>query len=407
MTTIVEEENFSSKLKQAFDSLLERKYGELIPPSPIVTPFGIRHLDAILGGGLSSSSPIMFSSTPETGKSTLAFQFASIFQKTHPNSVVMYLDIEGSSNVENSIYFENRTKTFNIDESRFTYCPSVMNLGQIFSAIDLMIKLKFDFDLRINKAKASKEFETKLLIIWDSIAATPSTKETDEKVDNPNDIIGFRARELTFLINKYRQALTMNRITFLIIDQVRSNLKISGPFQQDEKTTGEFKNYKSATSVAALHHAVKQWMFFSKGKQLLPYDPLGIDGYEINIHMEKNKLAPSGITIPLLFDKKYGAQPLFSEYRFLSEMTKTESKNTKNNQSKLPYPLAIVPEANSNVIRIMDPSTGHLIKESDKFTERKLKDKYENDQEFKKMFDLAMKISVEERILKSRFEDRE
>ncbi len=395
-----------SRLKSKFDEILQKNYGNFIAPPPIVTPFNVRHLDAILGGGLSSSSPVVFSSTPETGKSTIAFQYASIFQKMHKNSVIMYLDVEGASNIENSIYFENRMKTFNIDESRFSYCPNVMDLSQVFTSINEMVKLKHEFETAIKNSKKTdsnrdySDFEMRILIVWDSIAATPSSK--DIKAEEVNDTIGYKARELTFLINKYKQMLMMQKINLLIIDQVRSNIKITSPFaKQDEKSVGDFNNYKSATNIAALQHAVKQWLYLSKGANITPNDSMGIDGYEINIQLEKNKLAPSGISIPIVFDKKTGIQPLFSEFLFLSQMTKTEIKYTKKTESKLPYPLAVSTEGRSKVIKVFDPSSGNVIRESGKFTERKLLEKYSTDEEFKKTFDLAMKFSVEERILKT------
>ncbi len=398
-----------SKLKSAFDDVLRKNYGNVLAPPPIVTPFNIRHLDAILGGGLSSSSPIVFSSTPETGKSTIAFQYASIFQRTHKNSVIMYLDVEGASNIENSIYFENRMKTFNIDESRFSYCPNVMDISQVFTSIDEMIKLKHTFEtaLKNKKSDSSRDysnFEMRVLIIWDSIAATPSSK--DIKAEDVNETIGFKARELTFLINKYKQMLMMHKVNFLIIDQVRSNIKISSPYaKQDEKSVGDFNNYKSATNIAALQHAVKQWLYLSKGASITPNDPMGIDGYEINIQLEKNKLAPSGISIPIVFDKKTGIQPILSEYLFMSQMTKTEIKYTKKNEAKLPYPLVVSTDGRSKVIKVVDPASGNVLRESGKFSERKLQEKYNTDEEFKKTFDLALKFSIEERILKNSSSD--
>ncbi len=398
-----------SKLKSAFDDVLRKNYGNVLAPPPIVTPFNIRHLDAILGGGLSSSSPIVFSSTPETGKSTIAFQYASIFQRTHKNSVIMYLDVEGASNIENSIYFENRMKTFNIDESRFSYCPNVMDISQVFTSIDEMIKLKHTFEMALKNKKSDSSrdysnFEMRVLIIWDSIAATPSSK--DVKAEDVNETIGFKARELTFLINKYKQMLMMHKVNFLIIDQVRSNIKISSPYaKQDEKSVGDFNNYKSATNIAALQHAVKQWLYLSKGASISPNDPMGIDGYEINIQLEKNKLAPSGISIPIVFDKKTGIQPILSEYLFMSQMTKTEIKYTKKTESKLPYPLVVSTDGRSKVIKVVDPASGNILRESGKFSERKLQDKYNTDEEFKKTFDLALKFSIEERILKNSSSD--
>lgn len=402
-------QELSATLKTALDSMLTNKYGHCIAPPPLVTPFNIRHLDAILGGGVTSSAPVVLSSTPETGKSTMAFQFSSIFQRTHKNSVVIYLDVEGSSNVENSVYFENRMQTFNIDNSRFSYCPNVMNLSEVFSSIDEMVKMKYSFEEKIKKAKSERDFskfEMRVLIIWDSIASTPSSKEVAS--EDVNSTIGYKARELTYLINKYKQSLAMNKINFLVIDQVRSNMKIQSPFaQQDEKSIGDHSNYKSATAVASFQHAVKQWIYLSKSQILHPTEGLGIDGYVINVSLDKNKLAPSGAVIPLVFDKKYGIDALFSEYLFLSTRTKTEIRNSKNKKavSNSEYPLSVEVQGRSKIIRLVDPNTGEILRESDKFTERTLKEKYEKDQEFKKVFDLAMKLSVEERILKNKREE--
>lgn len=56
----------AAELASAFDDFTMEKYGMLNPPSPYITPTGIKPLDALLGGGLSSSMPVAFSSTPET-----------------------------------------------------------------------------------------------------------------------------------------------------------------------------------------------------------------------------------------------------------------------------------------------------------------------------------------------------
>lgn len=59
--------DYSSILRQAFETTLTNKYQNFVPPNPLVTPTGIRHLDALLGGGITSSSYVFLSSTPETG----------------------------------------------------------------------------------------------------------------------------------------------------------------------------------------------------------------------------------------------------------------------------------------------------------------------------------------------------
>ena len=70
--------DYAEKLGTAFNAIITRDYGFARAPKPYITPFGIQHFDALLGGGIISSAPVVLSSTPESGKSTLAFQFSKI-----------------------------------------------------------------------------------------------------------------------------------------------------------------------------------------------------------------------------------------------------------------------------------------------------------------------------------------
>lgn len=192
----------------------------------------------------------------------------------------------------------------------------------------------------------------------------------------------------------------MNRVTMIIIDQIRANMKIDGPYVQSEKSVGEFKDYKSATNITSLQHAYSQWLFLSKGARLLPSEPLGIDGWVLNVHIEKNKNTQSGYSIGVLFDKKYGIIPLLSEFYFMSNMTPWEQKITKKKESDLIYPLAVTGDARSRQILVISPDTGEIVAKSDKFTDRNLVQKYNTDTEFRKIFDVAITISVDQRIKK-------
>lgn len=62
-----EEKVLAEKVGQAFDIYFTKKFGDKVAPEPIVTPTGIVPIDMLLGGGIVSSGPVMFNSTPETG----------------------------------------------------------------------------------------------------------------------------------------------------------------------------------------------------------------------------------------------------------------------------------------------------------------------------------------------------
>ena len=398
-------------LKTAFDTHIHNKYGAMTPPAPYITPFGIKTFDALLGGGFQSSAPICISSTPETGKSTTSLQFAASFQRAHQNAVAVYVNIEEPSSddgdgqmagvtVENTTAYQSindRITSFGIDPSRFSNKPAELNVRQVFELIRELITIK-------RKIQEKTGSEYRLLIIWDSIAATPSSK--DATAEDPNEVIGFKAREMTFNLSKIKSDISMERVSFILIDQVRANMKIESRFQAatNEKGVGDFGNYKSATAVSALQHNLRQWIWISKGVKLKPADPMGVDGWVMHVYTEKNKLAPSQFYIPLVFDKKWGIIPFYSEYYFLKEKTKTEKRYWPN-PKKLVYPFSIVTSANSKKLKVIDPITQAVLYDSGKVMERNIMARYNDDQEFHHWFDKAVEISIDQRIKQALFRD--
>lgn len=181
--------DYAEKLSLAFDRTIETTYGYARAPKPYITPFGIQHLDALLGGGIISSAPVVLSSTPETGKSTFAFQFAKTFQSLYPNSIIVYLDIEGAANASGSTKEDgtpnnaSRIQIFGIDEKRFRYEPIIIDVYGFFNMIETLVNVKKAFEEKLQK-------EFKIMIVWDSIASTPCSKLAE--VDAPERIIGLR-----------------------------------------------------------------------------------------------------------------------------------------------------------------------------------------------------------------------
>lgn len=394
--------DYAEKLGTAFDAVITRDYGFARAPKPYITPFGIQHLDALLGGGIISSAPVVLSSTPESGKSTLAFQFSKIFQTVYPNSIIVYLDIEGAANASSSTGVDglannaSRMQIFCIDEKRFRYEPIVIDIYGFFNMIETLVTIKKQFEEKLQK-------EFKIMIVWDSIAATTCSKINE--VNDPNRIIGTKARQLSFCIEKYFPLLAFNKITFITIDQVRANLQLEGQYVAKEKSVGIWNDYKAASSIVAWNHRVGQWLFLSRKATINPSDGMGISGWYLNIYTEKNKIAPSQESVTCVFDKRTGLHKFWSEYTFMSEMTRSELKYFKE-EKNLCYPLAIRKSGPQVYLEFIDPTTGNSQYTSDKFYRKNAFDKYNTDENFRKAFDYVMKISVEQRITNGLFQLR-
>lgn len=172
--------DFAAIVKQGFERILMDHYSSTVPPAPLITPMGIKHLDAILGGGITSSSYVFLSSTPETGKSTTAMQICAIFQRMYSNAVCVYLDAESAAG-GTSPDIEDRINTFGINKDKFMYIPTVMNVHQIFECISKFVQLKHGV---VEKTKQP----CNVIVVWDSIASTPSSK--DMEAEDVNSTIG-------------------------------------------------------------------------------------------------------------------------------------------------------------------------------------------------------------------------
>lgn len=384
-------------LSQLFDKVIEKSFGNKRSPSPLIMPTGIGHLDALLGGGLMSSGPVMVSSTPESGKSTIAYQFSGIFHSLYENGIIVYIDIEGAGGSQETTQYKiSRAETFGVDgSSRFRYEPIVLNLKELFDLIASLVEQK-----KIVEEKTGREFY--VFIIWDSVAATRSSK-TDEVADH-NQIIGFKARELSFYLEKALPHLKFHRIFFLCIDQVRAKIKIDGPFAQQEKSVGEFKNMQAASNTFSLLHNIQQWLFLSRGKAISPTDGMGIEGWYLNVYTEKNKLAPSQHAVSCVFDMHTGVDKFWSEFIFLSEKTPSEKKIYK--EKKIPTPFMIdKASAQKYHLKIVNPEDKQTMYESSTFFKKEAKQYYKNDEEFRQWFDYAVELSSYYRITHGMFKE--
>ena len=289
---------------------------------------------------------------------------------------------------------ESRFTTFNIDMERFIYKPMQLNMIQVFELFDELDRLKTGLETK------TKE-DIHALFIWDSVSSTPSSKDMAES--NPHKVVGFKALELSHNLNRIKMPIAFGKWTFLVIDQVRANFNIDGPFARKDQSVGNFGSYKSATNAIQLHHSLQQWIYMSKGKILKQTDHLGIDGWILKIHMEKNKFAPSGVGLDILFDKKYGVKPIESEYYFMQNISSYEKKIYKPNHFP---PLHVCTSGHSRIIQVFDLNDGSVVKESEKFKEKDVFEKYNNDSKFKQIFDEALEQAIDCRIRAGLFRNK-
>ena len=156
------------ELANMFNDFAIEKFGALNPPSAYVTPSGIKPLDALLGGGFISSAPIAFSSTPETGKSSIAYQMAKQFLDVNLAGICVYCDVESISDIETqtdesdpnfSFAHESRADTFGLTgDQRFIYCRRQIQ-AQTGTEVKLLIILDSIASLSYSRLDSVEDFD--------------------------------------------------------------------------------------------------------------------------------------------------------------------------------------------------------------------------------------------------------
>ena len=404
--TSMDEEKITKDIMSSISSFMKEKFGAFQPPNSFITPFGIKHLDAIIGGGFSSQSTICLTSTPETGKSTIAYQFCKIFLDKYKTGMVIFLDIENVGGEKDDDNDENhimtRAELYGLNETgRFHYEKGVYDRINIFDPINSFIEKVSDANKNLEKNKI------KLLVVLDSIASLPPANI--DAVEKTASITGQKSAQIQLTLDKLKAPIALNDVTFLVIVQVRSNMKIDNKFSKpDEKSVGSFGNLKSATASTAFHHRIGQWLMLSKKEEISLAENIGVDGWKINIFTEKNKSTASRFQVTCIFDKIHGLDKFWSEYEFLSEFTPTEKRlftKTTNNKSIDPFMnLCIETSGGYSRLNIIDPDTKKILYQSPKgFYKKNAKNMYNDDPEFKKWFDFAVDFSVNKRIFEGLF----
>ncbi len=287
---------FNSFLKTNSDISVEKKEKELIPT-------GIDLIDAILGGGFAIGALSIIVGQPGSGKSMLAMQTYAQGQKLCRGGMMGgYLDSEEAT---------TRQRLANLGVRHPYTTPhtdiSVEKVFKFFEGICLFKELQ-------------KNVKIPSVIIWDSIANTLSQKEME--TEDPNTVIGYKARLLSLLIPKYVAKAAKYNICFLAVNQLRDVLAM-GPYAapKDLKFMSASKDMPGGN---ILKYNAFQLVEMKVKSPIAPGAPndsnkYGFEGMIGKVKCVKNKLFPPNVEIEVVGSFTTGFSNFWTNFNFLKE----------------------------------------------------------------------------------------
>ena len=316
---------------------------------------GIDLVDAILGGGFAVGALNIIVGQPGSGKSMLAMQTLGQGQRQYGGKLIGgFLDSEES------------TTTLRLS-----------NLGVRFPKIkpyvDITVEKVFKFIEGMCVFKEQKKIiPDPSVVIWDSIANTLSQKERE--TDDPNTVIGYKARLLSILVPKYVAKCAQHNICLLAVNQLRDVLSI-GQFAppKDLKFMSSTKDMPGGNTLkfncfqlveVKIKTAISE-------KSAEKSDNYGFEGVIVTMKCVKNKLFPPNIEIPVVGSFTTGFSNFWTNYNFL--------KQTKRLNGGAWNYLLSLPEK--------------------KFRTKNAPNLYKTDIEFKQAFDAATKEAINTEII--------
>jgi len=307
---IIEDEEKTKELYDEFSSFLETKADILsdVGTKEVIST-GIDLVDAILGGGFAVGAMSIIVGQPGSGKTMLAIKTLGQGQRQYKGKMIgAFLDSEEA-----------------------TTSLRLSNLGVRYPKIkpytDITVEKVFKFIEGLSVFKKEKKIMgTPSAVIWDSIANTLSQKERE--TDDPNSVIGYKARLLSILIPKYVAKCAQHNICFLAVNQLRDVINI-GQFAppKDLKFMSASKdmpggNILKFNAFQLVEMKVKSAISAGTAEDSAKY---GFEGVIVKIKCVKNKLFPPNIEVPIVGSFTSGFSNFWTNYNFLKETKRLNS----------------------------------------------------------------------------------
>lgn len=307
---VSEVEAKSKELFDEFSSFLETKADIVADHSTQqVISTGIDLVDAILGGGFAVGALGIIVGQPGSGKSMLAMQTLGQGQQQYDGQLLGGF----------------------LDSEQATTSVRLANLGVRYPKMkpynDVTVEKVFKFVEGLSVFKTQKNIvDTPSVLVWDSIANTLSQKERE--TDDPNTVIGYKARLLSILIPKYVAKCAQHNICFLAVNQLRDVLSI-GQFAapKDLKFMSASKDMPGGN---ILKYNANQLVEMSVKSAIAPgvandSAKYGFEGIIVKLKCVKNKLFPPNVLIEVVGSFTTGFSNFWTNYNFLKETKRLNS----------------------------------------------------------------------------------
>jgi len=294
----------SNDLYAEFNSFIEKKT-TLVQDLGVkqTVPTGIDVLDAILGGGFAVGAFNIVVGQAGSGKSMLAIQTLG----------------------QSQLKYKGKSISAFLDSEEATTTIRLSNLGVRYPKIkpytDITVEKVFQFLEGLCLFKEQKKMvDVPSVVIWDSIANTLSQKERE--ADDPNSVIGYKAKLLSLLLPKYITKLGHYNISLIAVQQLRDDVNI-GPFSgvKDLRflSSGKTMGGGNILRYNSFHLAEM------KIRGILKSETYGFDGILVGVNMVKNKLFTPNIEVKIIGDFVRGFSNFWTNYEFLKETKRINS----------------------------------------------------------------------------------
>jgi recombination protein RecA len=256
-------------------------------------------------GGIPYGRITEISGLESSGKSLLTCHMIANAQKN--GALAFLLDTEGRM-LEKEFLLR-----IGIDPKRLI----ISNPGTIedsFEQVERTIEL-------VRRTRSKKECS--VLIVWDSLAATPARVEVEGTYD-PQSLMGVGGKAVSLGLKKLCKTIGIEEIAWVIVNQLRYNMKVANPYMDPYVTPyGKALPFYASVRLRVLQKAKL------KDKEGEVY------GYDTDVRVVKNSLGPPARTVsfPIIFG--YGVDDGQSIYDYLKDkgslkkvagMTKTSTQ---------------------------------------------------------------------------------